>query len=143
MVLVSYLWKESAMLEIVYIHATPDKAEFDWAGQTFIDISLMSGFHICRQTGYLLGMPVAAYSLDIGRAHTDFAEGKMQMRLIERQLEDEEIDTFAIISMAGVASEATKYEEVSVCILTSSSLPKEYVFALAMTCDCSFSHQLA
>ena len=57
-------------------------------------------------------MPVAAYSLDIGRAHTDFAEGKMQMRLIERQLEDEEIDTFAIISMAGVASEATRYEEV-------------------------------
>ena len=57
-------------------------------------------------------MPVAAYSLDIGKAHTDFAEGKMQMRLIERQLEDEEIDTFAIISMAGVASEATKYEEV-------------------------------
>ena len=67
-------------------------------------------------------MPVAAYSLDLGRAHTDFAEGKMQMRLIERQLEDDEIDTFAIISMAGVASEATKYEEVSIsqkdCCLT-------------------------
>ncbi len=62
-------------------------------------------------------MPVAAYSLDIGKAHTDFAEGKMQMRLIERQLEDEEIDAFAIISMAGVASEATRYEEV----LSSSS----------------------
>lgn len=64
------------------------------------------------QTGYLLGLPVAAYSLDIGKAHTDFAEGKIQMRLIERQLEDNEIDTFAIVSMAGVASEATKYEEV-------------------------------
>lgn len=63
------------------------------------------------QIGYLLGMPVAAYSLDLGRAHTDFAEGKMQMRLIERQLEDEEIDSFAIISMAGVASEATRYDE--------------------------------
>ena len=65
------------------------------------------------QTGYLLGMPVASYSLDIGRAHTDFAEGKLQQRLIERQLDDTQIDQFAIISMAGVAAEATVYDEVS------------------------------
>ena len=60
----------------------------------------------------MLGVPVAAYSLDIGRAHTDFAEAKLQQRLFERQLEDEEVNQLAIISMAGVASEATKYEEV-------------------------------
>jgi hypothetical protein len=65
------------------------------------------------QTGYLLGMPVASYSLDIGRAHTDFAEGKLQQRLIERQLDDTQINQFSIISMAGVAAEATQYDEVA------------------------------
>lgn len=69
------------------------------------------------QAGYLLGVPVVSYSLDIGRAHTDFAEAKLQQRLIERQLSDSEIDQLAIISMAGVASEATKYEEVRLCFL--------------------------
>jgi len=66
------------------------------------------------QTGYLLGMPVASYSLDIGRAHTDFAEGKLQQRLIERQLDDSQIDQFSLISMAGVAAEATEYEEARI-----------------------------
>ena len=56
---------------------------------------------------------MAAYSLYIGQAHTDFAEAKLQKRLVERQLENNEVDQLAIISMAGVASEAQKYEEVS------------------------------
>ena len=53
-----------------------------------------------------------AYSLDIGKAHTDFAEAKLQRRLFERQLSDEEINQLAVISMAGVASEAMAFEEV-------------------------------
>ena len=64
------------------------------------------------QAGYLLGVPVSAYSLDIGKAHTDFAESKLQQRLIERQLTDDEVNQLAVISMAGIAGEARKYEEV-------------------------------
>lgn len=64
------------------------------------------------QAGYLLGVPVVDYSLDIGKAHTDFAEAKLQRRLFERQLSDAEINQLAIISMAGVASEAMAFEEV-------------------------------
>jgi hypothetical protein len=29
-------------------------------------------------TGYLLGVPVANYSLRLGKEHTDFAEAKLQ-----------------------------------------------------------------
>lgn len=28
--------------------------------------------------GYLMGVPVGSYSLDLGRAHTDFIETKLQ-----------------------------------------------------------------
>lgn len=31
----------------------------------------------CR-LGYLMGVPVGSYSLDLGRAHTDFIETKLQ-----------------------------------------------------------------
>ena len=64
------------------------------------------------QVGYLCGVPVANYSLSIGKEHTDFAEARMQKRLIERRLEDEEIDTLALVAMAGATAEAMKYEEV-------------------------------
>ena len=78
------------------------------------DLGAGDKFEWCwMQIGYLLGVPVAAYSLYIGQAHTDFAEAKLQRRLISRQLEDSEIDQLAIISMAGVASEAQNFEEVS------------------------------
>eukprot|EP00951_Prasinocladus_malaysianus_P019293 scaffold155719_cov22-Prasinocladus_malaysianus.AAC.1 len=94
--------------------------------------------------GYLLGVPIAGYSLDVGRVHTDFAEksasvqqvrynanpyntikcidcdgmafvhhqAKLQCRLVERKLTDEEVDVLAVVSMAGVAAEGLKYEEV-------------------------------
>ena len=64
------------------------------------------------QIGYLLGIPVTSYSLDIGKAHTDFAEAKMGARLIERTLGDAEIDVLSVMSMAGVAAEAQEFEEV-------------------------------
>ena len=64
------------------------------------------------QIGYLLGVPVTSYSLDIGKAHTDFAEAKMGSRLIERTLGDAELDVLAVMSMAGVAAEAQEFEDV-------------------------------
>ena len=47
-----------------------------------------------------------------GRAHTDFAEAKLQRRLIEGRLEDAEIDALAVVSLAGAAAESMQYEEV-------------------------------
>lgn len=48
-----------------------------------------------------------------GKAHTDFAEAKLQRRLIEGQLEDSEIDALAVVALAGASAEAMQYEEVS------------------------------
>jgi len=46
------------------------------------------------------------------QAHTDFAEAKMGSRLIERRLDDAELDVLAVMSMAGVAAEAQEFEDV-------------------------------
>ncbi len=48
-----------------------------------------------------------------GKAHTDFAEAKLQRRLIEGQLEDSEIDALSVVALAGASAEAMQYEEVS------------------------------
>lgn len=64
------------------------------------------------QIGYLCGVPVANYSLSIGKEHTDFAEARMQKRLIERRLDDSEVDTLALVAMAGATAEAMKYDDV-------------------------------
>jgi hypothetical protein len=63
-------------------------------------------------TAYLLGVPVAGYSLIVGKEHTDLAEAALQRRLIEKQLEDKEVDTLSVIAMAGATAEAMYYEEV-------------------------------
>ncbi|CAL8463088.1 g2622 [Coccomyxa elongata] len=62
--------------------------------------------------GYLYGVPVTAYSLNIGQAHTDFAEAKLQRRLIEGSLEDSEINALSVVALAGAAAESMQYEEV-------------------------------
>ena len=72
---------------------------------------------ICLQAahmlvGYLMGVPVGAYSLDIGREHTDFAEAKLQKRLVTGTLEDDAISSLACMAMAGAAAEAVHYPEV-------------------------------
>lgn len=36
--------------------------------------------------GYLLGVPVTGYSVQLGKEHTEFAEVKIQKRIIERQV---------------------------------------------------------
>ena len=61
-------------------------------------------------------VPVTGYSLDIGKAHTDFAEAKLQQRLVERRLSDQEINQLAVVAMAGATAEAMNYEEVSFSI---------------------------
>lgn len=62
--------------------------------------------------GHLLGVPVAGYSLALGKEHTDLAEAALQRRLIEKQLSDEEVDKLSIIAMAGATAEAMHFEEV-------------------------------
>ncbi|KAG1660911.1 hypothetical protein FOA52_007951 [Chlamydomonas sp. UWO 241] len=62
--------------------------------------------------GYLMGVPVADYNLVIGNEHTEFAEAKIQKRLIERNLTDEEIDALSIVCVAGIAAEGQQYDEV-------------------------------
>ena len=63
-------------------------------------------------TAYLLGVPVAGYSLIVGKEHTDLAEAALQRRLIEKQLDDKEVDKLSVIAMAGATAEAMYYEEV-------------------------------
>ena len=56
-------------------------------------------------------VPVTGYSLDIGKAHTDFAEAKLQQRLVERKLSDEEVNQLAVVAMAGATAEAMNYDQ--------------------------------
>ena len=63
--------------------------------------------------GYLLGVPIVNYNLDLGTEHTDFLESRLQRKIVGAQrLSDEEIDALAVIAMAGVAAEATTFPEV-------------------------------
>ena len=85
-------------------------------------------------TGYLLGFPVASYSLMLGahsgsrpcrgpilpspdkharsgKEHTEFAEGKSQRKLYGRNFSEQEVNEFSVLAMAGAASEAMKYDE--------------------------------
>ncbi len=49
----------------------------------------------------LQGVPVANYSCTLGKEHTDFAEAKLQKRLIEGVLEPQQVDQLSVIAMAG------------------------------------------
>lgn len=61
---------------------------------------------------YLLGIPIAGYSVEIGKEHTDLVDAKLQARLFERTLGDEELDQLAVVAMAGLAAEGMKHEDV-------------------------------
>ena len=86
---------------------------------------------------YLHGAPIASYSLELRgarvsanrfcclllfvsdplRPHSPFsqvqlAQAVLQRKLYAGRLEDEELDSLAVIAMGGVAAEAIKYEEV-------------------------------
>ncbi len=63
--------------------------------------------------GYLLGVPVVGYSLDLGKEHTDFLEARLERKIIGAQrLTDDEIDALAVVAMAGVAAEAMAFPDV-------------------------------
>lgn len=61
---------------------------------------------------YLLGVPIAAYSLEMGRQHVDLAQAALQRQLLAGRLEDEELDRLALVAMAGVAGECNKFQDV-------------------------------
>lgn len=61
---------------------------------------------------HVLGVPVAGYSLMLGKEHTDLAEAALQQRLIERTLDQQEVDRLSIIAMAGATAEAMNFDEV-------------------------------
>jgi len=62
--------------------------------------------------GYLMGVPVTGYSIDIAATHTDFIELKLERKLMQGKLATDELDQLAVLSMAGVAAEGLRFEEV-------------------------------
>lgn len=62
--------------------------------------------------GYLLGVPIASYSLSLAQEHIDFVEGKLGRSMFVQPLEDSELDVLAIISMSGVAAEGVHFDDV-------------------------------
>ena len=48
----------------------------------------------------------------LGKEHTDLAEAALQQRLIERTLDQQEVDRLSIIAMAGATAEAMNFDEV-------------------------------
>ena len=61
---------------------------------------------------YLHGAPIASYSLELRGPRVQLAQAVLQRKLYAGRLEDEELDSLAVIAMGGVAAEAIKYEEV-------------------------------
>lgn len=58
------------------------QAAIDWFSQVFPDYRERVVRHEAAHflTGYLLGVPVGAYSLTVSKEHTDFAEAQLQAR---------------------------------------------------------------
>jgi hypothetical protein len=72
--------------------------------------------------GYLMGVPVTSYSLGIGQEHVEFAEAKIQARIITRDLTDAEIDGLAVVAVAGGALNACSCSKLAVmwlCIFST------------------------
>lgn len=49
-----------------------------------------------------MGVPITSYSLAIGQEHVEFAEAKIQARIITKTLDDSQIDALAAVSVAGM-----------------------------------------
>ncbi|BBN07864.1 hypothetical protein MPTK1_4g06870 [Marchantia polymorpha subsp. ruderalis] len=61
---------------------------------------------------YLVGLPIVAYSLDLGKEHVNLVDEKLQKRIYEGQLDSRELDRLAVVSMAGLAAEGLKFDKV-------------------------------
>ncbi|CAI5972270.1 unnamed protein product [Closterium sp. NIES-65] len=61
---------------------------------------------------YLLGLPPVAYSLDIGKEHTNLLDDKLQKKIYSGKLESDDVDRLAVVAMAGMAAEGLQYEQV-------------------------------
>ena len=60
--------------------------------------------------GYMLGTPVAGYSLGLGTAHVDFLEAKLERKVYGQiAIKESTMLPLACISMAGVAAEAMAF----------------------------------
>merc|ERR1711977_242049 len=68
-----------------------------------------AGHFLCA---YLHGAPIADYSLQLKGARIQLGQAVLQRKLYTGPLEDEELDSLAVIAMGGVAAEAMQYEEV-------------------------------
>ncbi|KAL2631300.1 hypothetical protein R1flu_015986 [Riccia fluitans] len=62
---------------------------------------------------YLVGLPIVAYSLDIGKEHVNLVDEKLQKRIYEGQLDPRELDRLAVVSMAGLAAEGLRFDKVT------------------------------
>jgi hypothetical protein len=58
-----------------------------------------------------MGVPVCSYSLALGQEHVEFAETKIQARIITKTLEDAEIDALACVAVAGEHGEQRQQHE--------------------------------
>lgn len=84
-------------------------------------------------------VPVTGYSLDIGKAHTDFAEAKLQQRLVERKLSDEEVNQLAVVAMAGATAEAMNYDQACLHDPTGPTVLRKYDQLRTAVLDGAFS----
>merc|ERR1711966_376195 len=63
--------------------------------------------------GYMLGTPVAGYSLGLGTAHVDFQQAKLERKVDGNiSISEQTMLPLACMSMAGVAAEAMAFEDV-------------------------------
>ncbi|KAK8652760.1 hypothetical protein V6N13_126785 [Hibiscus sabdariffa] len=62
--------------------------------------------------GYLLGLPILGYSLDIGKEHVNLIDEKLEKLIYSGQLDAKELDRLAVVAMAGLAAEGLQYDKV-------------------------------
>ncbi|KAJ6996688.1 hypothetical protein NC653_013327 [Populus alba x Populus x berolinensis] len=62
--------------------------------------------------GYLIGLPILDYSLDIGKEHVNLIDEKLEKLIYSGQLDAKELDRLAVVAMAGLAAEGLQYDKV-------------------------------
>ncbi|KAF9681964.1 hypothetical protein SADUNF_Sadunf05G0058000 [Salix dunnii] len=62
--------------------------------------------------GYLIGLPILNYSLDIGKEHVNLIDERLEKLIYSGQLDAKELDRLAVVAMAGLAAEGLQYDKV-------------------------------